>query len=37
MGTSEERSLKFVVQDVWAFVPQLYELVTGKAMPDYRI
>jgi hypothetical protein len=37
MGTSEESSLKFVVQDVWTFVPQLYELVTGRAMPDYRI
>jgi hypothetical protein len=33
---NKERSLKFVVQDVWAFVPQLYELVLGKAMPDYR-
>jgi hypothetical protein len=36
MGTSEESSLKFVVQDVWTFVPELYQLVTGKAMPDYR-
>jgi hypothetical protein len=33
--TSKERSLKFVVQDVWAFVPELYERVLGKAMPDY--
>ncbi len=33
----KERSLKFVVQDVWAFVPELYLLVTGKAMPDYRV
>jgi hypothetical protein len=29
-------NVKFVVQDVWAFVPQLYELVLGKGMPDYR-
>jgi hypothetical protein len=33
---NKEQSLKFVVQNVWAFVPELYELVTGKAMPDYR-
>jgi len=33
---NKERSLKFVVQDVWAFVPLLYELVLKKAMPDYR-
>jgi hypothetical protein len=32
----KERYVKFVVQDVWAFVPQLYQLVLGKAMPDYR-
>jgi len=33
---NKERSLKFVVRDVWTFVPELYELVTGRAMPDYR-
>jgi hypothetical protein len=32
----KERSIKFVVQDVWAFVPQLYELVMERAMPDYE-
>lgn len=34
--TDRERSLKFVAQDVWTFVPELYQLVTGRAMPDYR-
>jgi len=34
---STERSVKFVVQDVWAFVPALYEAVLGKAMPDYSV
>jgi SIR2-like domain len=29
-------SLKFVVQNVWAFVPELYERVLGKAIPDYE-
>jgi SIR2-like protein len=32
----QRRYVKFIVQDVWAFVPQLYELVMGKEMPDYR-
>lgn len=32
---NKQRSMKFVVQNVWAFVPKLYELVLGKAMPDY--
>ncbi len=31
----KEHSVKFVVQNVWAFVPELYERVLGKAMPDY--
>jgi SIR2-like domain len=32
---NKERSVKFVVQNVWAFVPELYERVLGKAIPDY--
>ena len=30
----QRRYVKFIVQDVWAFVPQLYGLVLGKEMPD---
>jgi hypothetical protein len=26
----------FIAQDVWTFVPKLYEAVLGKEMPDYR-
>ncbi len=26
--------VRFIVQDVWAFVPRLYEEITGKSMPD---
>jgi len=33
---SKERSVKFVVQDVWAFVPKLYELLLERTMPDYE-
>jgi hypothetical protein len=33
-STGSYVNVKFVVQDVWAFVPQLYELVLGKAMRD---
>jgi hypothetical protein len=33
---SRRRYVKFIAQDVWAFVPELYELVRGKPMPDYR-
>jgi hypothetical protein len=33
---SRRRYVKFIAQDVWAFVPELYELVQGKPMPDYR-
>jgi SIR2-like domain len=33
---NQRRYVKFVAEDVWAFVPQLYRLVLGKAMPDYR-
>ena len=33
---NRQRYVKFIVQDVWAFVPELYELVRGKAMPDYH-
>ena len=33
---NRRRYVKFIAQDVWAFVPELYELVLGKAMPDYQ-
>jgi hypothetical protein len=33
---NKERSIKFVVQDVWAFVPELYARVLEKEMPDYQ-
>jgi len=29
---SQRRYVKFIAQDVWAFVPRLYELVTGKEL-----
>jgi hypothetical protein len=29
---SQRRSVKFIAQDVWAFTPRLYELVTGKEL-----
>ena len=29
---SQRRYVKFIAQDVWSFVPQLYELVRGKAL-----
>jgi hypothetical protein len=32
---NRRRYVKFIAQDVWAFVPELYECVLGKAMPDY--
>ncbi len=28
----QEHGLKFIVEDVWEFVPQLYELVTGREL-----
>jgi SIR2-like domain len=33
---NQRRYLKFIIQDVWTFVPALYEMVLGKEMPDYR-
>lgn len=33
-GQGSYSKVKFVVQDVWAFVPQLYEIVLGEKMPD---
>jgi hypothetical protein len=33
---NRRRYVKFIAQDVWAFVPELYEHVLGKAMPHYR-
>jgi hypothetical protein len=32
---NQEKYLKFIVQDVWMFVPALYQAVLGKEMPDY--
>ena len=34
---NQRRYVKFIAQDVWAFVPELYELVLGKELPDYRV
>jgi SIR2-like protein len=33
---NQRRYVKFIVQDVWTFVPDLYRRVTGREMPDYR-
>jgi SIR2-like domain len=33
---NQQKYLKFIVQDAWTFVPELYRAVTGKEMPDYR-
>ena len=33
---NKERSIKFVVQNVWSFVPRLYTLVLEKEMPNYH-
>jgi SIR2-like domain len=33
---NQQKFLKFIVEDVWTFVPELYHAVTGKEMPDYR-
>ena len=30
------RYVRFVAQDVWAFVPELYRIVRGKEIPDYQ-
>jgi hypothetical protein len=32
----QRRYVKFIVQDVWTFVPALYRAIQGKEMPDYR-
>jgi hypothetical protein len=32
----QRRYVRFIAQDVWAFVPELYRLVLGKEMPDYQ-
>jgi hypothetical protein len=32
---NQRRYVRFIAQDVWAFVPLLYELVLGRSMPDY--
>ena len=32
----QRRYVKFIVEDVWTFVPALYRTVVGKEMPDYR-
>jgi hypothetical protein len=32
---NQRRYVRFVAQDVWAFVPELYRLVRGTDMPDY--
>lgn len=33
---NQRRYVRFVAQDVWAFVPELYRLVRDEEMPDYR-
>jgi hypothetical protein len=33
---TQNRWVRFIVDDVWRFVPELYRLVRGEAMPDYR-
>lgn len=32
----QRRYVRFVAQDVWAFVPELYRIVRGKEIPDYQ-
>jgi SIR2-like domain len=32
----QRRYVTFIAQDVWTFVPALYDAVLGKEMPDYR-
>ena len=32
---NQRRYVKFLAEDVWAFVPSLYRTVLGKEMPDY--
>ncbi len=33
---NQRRYVRFIAQDVWAFVPELYRLVRGSEMPDYQ-
>jgi hypothetical protein len=33
---NQNRWVRFIVEDVWRFVPELYRLVCGKDMPDYK-
>jgi hypothetical protein len=33
---NQRRYVKFLAEDVWTFVPELYRKVMGKEMPDYR-
>ena len=32
---TQNRWVRFIVEDVWRFVPELYRLVQGEAMPEY--
>lgn len=32
----QRRYVRFIAQDVWAFVPELYRLVLGREIPDYQ-
>jgi SIR2-like protein len=34
---NQRRYVRFIAEDVWAFVPDLYRNVLGKEMPDYAI
>jgi hypothetical protein len=33
---NQRRYVRFIAEDVWAFVPELYRIVLGKEMPNYR-
>lgn len=33
---NQRRYVRFIAQDVWAFVPELYRLVLEREMPDYQ-
>ena len=33
---NQRRYVKFIAEDVWAFVPSLYRLVRNEEMPHYR-
>ena len=32
--SGQRRCVRFLVQDLWAFVPDLYRRVTGEEMPE---